>query len=412
MRSAGVARTVAFLRHLPECGYRCKVLTTSAFGGADDALRAWEPLSLYRWLFNRQVRSGQGHSAVRTRPGFLSRLGRALLVPDLQISWLPAAFVCGLRYLRGGRCDLIYSTFPPASGHLLGYFLHRVTRRPWVADFRDSWIYDPLDTYLEHDTLRTKIEARIERRVVAAASAVVVVSQEAADALRAKYADHADKVRVISNGFEGAPGSQPMPPQGAGPMRIVHAGSFAYSHPRRSPRVLLDALLRLIEEDGVWTERLSVVLAGSLTEAEAAEAAALQSRGIVQVEGVVTREEALALQASAHVLLVVDHMRPWISTNVPSKVYEYLALGRPILSLGGHGAVERLVTELGAGLHVSGDDVDAVCAALKTLYGEYAEGTLSVDVPERALHGFERSALTRELADCFDVVLEGCAPCR
>jgi len=43
---------MAFLRHLPALGYRCQVLTTSAFGGDDEVLRAWEPLSLYRWLFS------------------------------------------------------------------------------------------------------------------------------------------------------------------------------------------------------------------------------------------------------------------------------------------------------------------------------------------------------------------------
>ena len=216
-RSAGAARTTAFLRYLPACGYRCQVLTTSAFGGEDDVLRAWEPLSLYRWLFNRQVRSGEGHSAVRTRRGLLSRIGRALFIPDLQVSWLPAAFSRGLRYLRSNDCDVIYTSFPPASAHLLGYLLQRVTGLPWVADFRDAWIFDPLDVYLEEDSLRKRIEERIEGRVVASASAVVVASQEVADYLCTRYAAHADRVRVISNGFDGEWPDRSRPPQSARP---------------------------------------------------------------------------------------------------------------------------------------------------------------------------------------------------
>ncbi len=406
-----MARTAAFLRYLPDCGYRCQVLTTSAFGGGNDVLRAWEPLSLYRWLFNRQVREGQAHSAVRTRRGVLSRLGRALLVPDVQISWLPAAFGRGLRYLRANRCDLIYSSFPPASAHVLGLMLQRATRLPWVADFRDSWIFDPLDTYLERDTTRKAIEARIERSVVAAASAVIVASQEAADYLCTAHAQHADKVRVVSNGFDGDWNDLGGMPAHSGPLRLVHAGSFSYSHPRRSPQVLFAALERLRREDPRWAERINVVLVGALSEEEQAAAFSLQDSGMVHIAGVVERAESLAIQRTAHVLLVVDHVRPWTSTNIPSKVYEYLALRRPILSLGGSGAVGRLVTELGAGMHVRGDDVEAVCTVLGQLYAAYECGELSEGADEDALRPFHRRALTRALANCFDEVLERAEPC-
>ena len=400
------------MRYLPACGYRCQVLTTSAFGGEDDVLRAWEPLSLYRWLFNRQVRSGEGHSAVRTRRGLLSRIGRALFIPDLQVSWLPAAFARGLRYLRSNDCDVIYTSFPPASAHLLGYLLQRVTGLPWVADFRDAWIFDPLDVYLEGDSLRKRLEERIEGRVVASASAIVVASQEVADYLCTRYAAHADRVRVISNGFDGEWPDRSRPPQSAEPMRLLHAGSFSYSHPRRSPKVLFDALGRLLQEDARWNQRLKVVLVGLLSEREAAWADPLVRSGIVQIEGVVERDRALEMQGSAHALLVVDHMRPWTSTNVPSKVYEYLAQGRPILSLGGRGAVGRLITELKAGIHVPGDDTDAVCAALKSLCGAHERGALPAGVNEEALRPFHRRSLTHALAACFDSVIQEAAPCK
>ena len=407
-----MARTTAFLRYLPAFGYRCQVLTTSAFGGEDDVLRAWEPLSLYRWLFNRQVRNGEGNSAVRTRRGLLSRIGRAFFIPDLQISWLPMAFASGLRYLRGHDCDLIYTSFPPASAHLLGYLLQRTTGLPWVADFRDAWIFDPLDVYLEGESLRKCLEERIEERVIASASAVVVASQEVADYLCTRYASHAAKVRVISNGFDGALPNRSRPFQGMSPMRLIHAGSFSYSHPRRSPKVLFDALERLLQEDAQWDQRLNVVLVGLLSEQETAWADSLVRRGIVQVEGVVERDRALEIQESAHVLLVVDHMRPWTSTNVPSKVYEYLAQGRPILSLGGCGAVGRIVTELQAGIHVPGDNADAVCAALKSLCNEHERGILPVGASEEALRPFHRRSLTRALAECFDSVIQQAVPCK
>ena len=85
IRSAGVNRSVSFIHYLRELGYSCKVLTTSAFGGCGDALRAWEPISFYRWLFNRKVRSGILDSENRIHAAFLVDFLRRFLVPDAQV---------------------------------------------------------------------------------------------------------------------------------------------------------------------------------------------------------------------------------------------------------------------------------------------------------------------------------------
>ena len=86
---------------------------------------------------------------MRTRRGLLSRIGRALFIPDLQISWLPMAFARGLRYLRAHDCDLIYTSFPQPALIYSAISYSVQPALPWVADFRDAWIFDPLDVYLE-----------------------------------------------------------------------------------------------------------------------------------------------------------------------------------------------------------------------------------------------------------------------
>ena len=87
--SSGVERVVQFRNYLPEFGYDSRVLTTSAFGRdrADGVVRAWEPIALYRRLFNRSVRAGVAPSYIRTE-SFLRRplewLTR-LLIPERSI---------------------------------------------------------------------------------------------------------------------------------------------------------------------------------------------------------------------------------------------------------------------------------------------------------------------------------------
>jgi len=375
-------------------------------------LRAWEPLKLYRWLFNKEVRAGQAASFVRTHPGVCGGLRTSLrrfaLVPDGQLTWLPAALLCGLRALRREPADLLYSTYPPASAHLLGLLLKRITGLPWVADFRDAWTGDPLDPALREMSYRLVLEKRLEAAVVETADAVIAATELSADHLRQACPPAAPKVQVIPNGFEPddfrAVDASQVPPR-QDPLRLVHAGSFSYSHPWRTPLPLFAALESLLEEDPVWADRLRLILVGPLSAAEHQAASRLVRTGIVELSGPRKREAALAFQQQAHILLLVDHPRDWPSSNVPGKLYEYLAMQRPILALSGPGMVERLIRELGAGYHVRVDDPQAIRQTLVELYARFREDQLHRSVDPKALRPFHRRALTRRLALCFDRLL-------
>jgi glycosyltransferase involved in cell wall biosynthesis len=407
---------------LPEFGYRARVLTTAAFGRAApaereweaQALRAWEPLALYRWLFNKQVRAGQAASFVRTDPGSLrglrASLRRHVLVPDGQlITWLPTALLRGLRALRSQPADILYSTYPPASAHLLGLLLKRLTHLPWVADFRDAWTCDPLDPTLEEMPYRRAFEQRLEEAVVQAADAVLATTAVSAAYLCQGYPRAADRIQVIPNGFEPEefdavnPAHRPLPGE---PLRLVHTGSFSASHPRRTPQPLFAALDQLRAADPTWADRLRLVLVGHLSPAEQRAAAELVDAGMVELLGPRERHETLACQAAAHALLLVDHVRPRPASNAPGKLFEYLAARRPILALCGTGAVEHLVRQLRAGYCAPADDPQAISRALADLYERFRAGSLECQVAEEALRPFHRRHLARKLARCFDRLLD------
>ena len=427
MRSAGVERSAKFARYLPEFGYTPKVLSTAAFGSEaqDGVVRAWEPVGLYRRLRNPAARADP-QAASRTRtPGpsadWVRALRRMLFVPDGQITWLPGALWSALRVLRTCPTDLIYTTSPPASSHLLGRFLKTKTGLPWVADFRDAWLYDPLDPALLTMPYRREFERRFEAAVLAEADAIITATMISAADLRQRYPQQAHKVRVVTNGFDPADGTplpeglviddstrvgpeqiqiaqEPEPPLPGGPLRLVHTGSFAYSHPQRTPLPLLSALRRLVSLEPEWAERLQLTLVGELSPDEQSAAT-----GIARVVGAVDRATALGFQRRADVLLLVDHRRSWPASNAPGKLFEYLATGKPLLALCGPGEVERMVTELGAGLCVAPDDIDAIDDALRDLWWQHEQGQLPQVTA--SLEPFHRRELTRQLAACFDEVL-------
>lgn len=438
MRSAGVERSAKFVRYLPTFGYEPQILSTSAFGGdtEDGVVRCWEPVGLYRRLRNPAARS-RPEEASRTRtpaPGgsWLAALRSVLLVPDGQITWLPAAAWSALRLLRRSPAELIYTTSPPASSHLLGRFLKSQTGLPWVADFRDAWLYDPLDPALLTMPYRRELERRLEASVLAEADAVVVATRTSAEDLRQRYPQQADKIRIVTNGFDpedGTPlpeglviddstrigpeheagdhaGDQRGDPSDVdevetapgGPLHLVHTGSFSYSHPQRTPVPLLTAMRRLTELEPIWSERLKLTLVGELSPEEQQAAA-----GIARVTGAVDRATALGYQRRADVLLIVDHRRPWPASNAPGKLFEYLSTGKPLLALCGAGEVHRLVDELAAGICLPPDDINAIDEGLRDLWQRHQEGSLPRVTA--SLQHYHRRELTRQLAACFDEVI-------
>ena len=130
----------------------------------------------------------------------LARLAHQLLVPDDKLLWLPFALRAGLLLARERRFDVIFVTAPPHSTCLLGLALHRLTGIPLVVDLRDDWIGNPL--YKRSWGVRKRIEAAMERRVVHAASAIVVPTDPSCRALADRYRGLADRLHVIPNGFD------------------------------------------------------------------------------------------------------------------------------------------------------------------------------------------------------------------
>ena len=431
VRSAGVERTLQFERYLPDFGYRTRVLTTSTFGGLSDArvLRAWEALSLYR----RVWRPGRGQSRDSgdvDRPSWARRMKR-WLVPDGQIGWAPAALAAGLRALRREPFDLIYSTSPPASAHLIALALSALSGLPWVADLRDSWVYDPLDPALSDSPSRLELESWLESAVASRADAGITTTDVSATHLKQRHWDARERVTVIANGFdpndmdsvsEGSfsenlffdteraidgpqrPEFSPRDAEGRR-MRMAHTGSFANSHPLRSPDGLLAALELLLRADSSWSDRLELVLAGRLTPREVDRARHLTEAHVVKIIGEVDAATARRIQAESDLLLVIDHHSPWPASNIPGKFFDYLGSGRPVFLLCGEGALANLGEELAMPQPVAPDDEVAIAAAIAGLYERFSSGVLT-GVATGTLLRFHRRHLTAALANCFDRVVE------
>ncbi|HMC96635.1 MAG TPA: glycosyltransferase, partial [Flavobacteriales bacterium] len=262
---SAVQRWLRFVRHLPGTGWMPTVYTAEngEYPVLDPALERlvpknvevlrrpiWEPYALYR-------RSLAGGAAdVKVHPGFLDEknsvpnwkkgLGRWIrgnfFVPDARRFWIRPSVRYLTDHLRSSPVDVIISSGPPHSLHLIAHALHKRTSIPWIADFRDPWT--TMDYYRELHLTRwaDRRHHRLEERVVKEASAVVVVGPVMKKEFEDKYGRHVD---VITNGFdttEAALGAVALDPK----FTLVHVGGLLKN---RNPYSLWKALGELVRNE-------------------------------------------------------------------------------------------------------------------------------------------------------------------
>lgn len=282
----------------------------------------------------------------------------------------------GTKEIRGrlsaGSYEAVLATGPPFAALI-------AARRagggvPLVVELRDLWAGNPAFDR------GGPVLRRLERWVVAGSAAVIGVTPEASADLRERHPSA--PVEEIPNGFEPALIAMRKPPRGG--TTIIHSGTLTKDRP-------LEPLLRVLKPP------LRLVLHGYV----APEIRAEVERSGVEVEYAEPSgwEDAVRRIADADVALVTQSRGAGDETAVAAKVYEYLALGKPVLSITDGGATEALLRRLGADqLAARLDDRASIEAALAKIEA----GELAEPLPPEKLAPYERPRLAQRLAELLD----------
>src|SRR5205814_9687668 len=115
--------------------------------------------------------------------------------------WAPPAAPAAIRRRREHGIDVVVTTPPPNSIHLIGAAVKRATGVKWVADLRDSLTANPHRRY-ESTAVRLKEKgaAAVARAVARRADAIVAVSE--AIAAEAAALETTGELVTIANGCD------------------------------------------------------------------------------------------------------------------------------------------------------------------------------------------------------------------
>jgi glycosyltransferase involved in cell wall biosynthesis len=397
----GVQRPLKFASHLPAYGIETHVLAPDdpQMTHRDEALelptQAW--VHRVRYVGPKgdrpieRLRGKEGLARVGTQAALL---GRRLLVPDENAPWSTAALPAALRIVRREKIDVVLTTSPPGSLHLLGAAVQAATGARWVADLRDSLVAHAHRRGYESRLSRLKetTSAGVARLVAARADAIVAAADAIAEEARALKPR--GRVVTIENGcdFDDFAGLEHRPSE---LLRITHAGSF---YGKRDPK----PFLRALAESGL--DDVVVRFVGDFRAEDRAFAEEVGVADRIELPGYVSRRHSLELQRDSEVLLLLIPDAGGRGRGVLSgKVFEYLAAERPILAaVPPDGAAAQLIRDTGAGPVAAADDVAGLREALLDLHARWREGRL--DAPPLSPEWHDRLSRGRRVEELADLL--------
>ncbi len=307
--------------------------------------------------------------------------------PDMMAPWIPGAVKKGVDLVEKNRINIIFATGSPWSSLVAGRKIALKTGIPYIADFRDPWIGNPF--FKSKGIFLDKRESKTEWSIVADAALVTVNTDPLRDEFLERYPWlNPEKIITLPNGFDPSDfdGLEDMDrgqPDVIDSEKVIiaHAG-FLYG--KRDPGPLLSVIEELHKKKPDIASRIVFQQIGdvSLNYDMASRFDFLVKKGNLVLFPQMPYKTCLNMLVRSDVLAVIQ---PGTRTQVPSKLYDYLCINKPIISITPHdGALGRMIRENRLGFLFDPQDKDAMAVCLTELVEMKKNGLpIIADYPHR-----------------------------
>ncbi|MCK5782053.1 MAG: glycosyltransferase family 4 protein [Flavobacteriales bacterium] len=311
-------------------------------------------------------------------------------IPDARVFWVDPSVKFLKKYLQTNPVDVVVTTGPPHSLHLIALKLKRQIGIKWVADFRDPWTNIDYYSKLRLSRWADLKHQRLERDVIEESDRVLVVGKTMKEEF---YRCGGDKIHVLPNGFDEEIDKHEVIELDK-KFTIAHIGSM---NADRNPEYLWEAISECIQEDPKIGEDLQIKLAGTVSQEVFDTIAFFNLKNNVYHEKYLNHKDVIRFQKSSQILLLVLNDTPNAKGIVTGKFFEYLNAKRPVLAVGPEdGDLAEILKETSSGIIVDYNKKEEMKALIKRYYSDYKNEDLFVN--SNNIAKYSRKNITAKLA--------------
>lgn len=352
---SGVQRWMYFAKYLPEFGIQPIVLTVDpkyasykfidkSFEKKTSEIEVFrtessEPFNIYSKLIGKSRTEAipQGFSG-ESNPGVLQKFSRFIrgnfFIPDARKGWVKYAVEKASNIIENEKIELVVTTGPPHSSHLIGLKLKKVFNIKWIVDFRDPWTEVFYNKLFFRTSLADKIDADLERRVLKESDMVLTIGPSMARMLRDKIGEgkgNNSKVHYIYNGYDQEVFNNLKSYKIRDYFTICHLGILSDNQPIDGFVEAMKLFYKLNENKKT---PVKLLLIGKISPGILDKLRAEIPELLLEINDYMPHEEAMQQIMNADLLFNSLADVPNGKYLISGKLMEYIATGNPILCLG------------------------------------------------------------------------------
>ena len=418
----GVQRVLKFSKYLPEFGWQPLILTVKKgeYPAIDETLaedipesckvyktNSIEPNFLYKKFTGMKPDKKIPVAVLADKNlNWKKRLANwirlNLFIPDAKIGWIPFAVREGKRIIEREKPDIIFSSSPPPTVHLIAKKLAKWSSIKWVADFRDPWT----EIHYYDNQIRAKIsqklDSKYESEVLKSASVITTISQLYIDEDFARTVS-SKKCINIPNGYDESDFSNFTSKNTDNKKFVImHLGAVGQE---RNPTNLFKAIRILTNKNEITRNTFSLVFIGNVDNSVTASIEEFKINEFVEIIPYLPHKEALKYTQQASVMLLLITQSERSRRILPGKTFEYMRTGKPILALGPEdGEVSRIITETNTGIVINYNNFEKIYDSILGFYNSGKRTKLDKYTINNKVISYSRKNLTKKLVASFEKI--------
>lgn len=406
----GVQRWLKFAKYLPYFGWNPIIYTPEnpSYPLIDESLKnevpenieivktnIWEPYQLAEKFSKSNKKYKGGQFDVGKNQSFLSKFSIFIrgnfFIPDARKFWVKPSVKFLKKYLKDNQIDVLVTTGPPHSLHLIGLNLKKeIPNLKWIADFRDPWTEISYYNHLKLTKNSDKKHRKLEKSVFENADITLATSFTDAENFRRNGANSV----CITNGFE----VETKVENKTSAFTLAYVGVLEQL---RNPENLWKVLEKIYSENTEFRNDFELKFVGKIDDKILNQLEHSVLKNNIRNIGYLSHNESVNEMMKSSLLLITNFPNESSRGIIPGKLFEYLATGNQIISFGPKNAdVEKILEKTNAGKHFNYSENQEIKNFILKNYQNWKNGNPGNNSSN--IDEFSRKNLTKKLSEILN----------